>query len=133
MLRPGDVIIIRGPLGSGKTTLVQGVARALGVRVPVTSPTFVLRKRYAVPRHAGCSVRWLHHVDAYRLRSWAALRSILDEEASLARHAVWFVEWGSRFQRVLLGARTLVITLSIAGNTARRIRVQTPRRRPVGR
>jgi tRNA threonylcarbamoyladenosine biosynthesis protein TsaE len=60
MLRPGDLVLLRGELGTGKTTLVRAIAGALGVTGPVTSPTFTLSERYA-GRHP------IVHVDAYRL------------------------------------------------------------------
>jgi tRNA threonylcarbamoyladenosine biosynthesis protein TsaE len=61
-LRGGDVIALSGELGSGKTTFTQGLARGLGIRASVTSPTFVLVSRYAAP-----DGRVLQHADCYRL------------------------------------------------------------------
>jgi tRNA threonylcarbamoyladenosine biosynthesis protein TsaE len=61
-LRGGDVIALSGDLGSGKTTLTQGMARGLGIRAAVTSPTFVLVNRYQAP-----DGRVLQHADCYRL------------------------------------------------------------------
>ena len=62
-LSAGDVVLVRGELGAGKTTLVRGAARALGVTDPVTSPTFSIGHRY---RGAGVTVS---HLDLYRLQS----------------------------------------------------------------
>jgi tRNA threonylcarbamoyladenosine biosynthesis protein TsaE len=61
-LRGGDVIALSGDLGSGKTTFTQGLARGLGIRASVTSPTFVLMNRYQAP-----DGRVLQHADCYRL------------------------------------------------------------------
>src|SRR5579862_6183723 len=63
-LRAGDLVIVTGPLGAGKTTLVQGIGAGLGVRGPVTSPTFVIARVHPVLGGPGPS---LVHADAYRL------------------------------------------------------------------
>jgi tRNA threonylcarbamoyladenosine biosynthesis protein TsaE len=63
-LSPGDVVLVRGELGTGKTTLIRGACRALGVTEPVTSPTFTIGQRYA--GRDGLSVS---HLDLYRLSS----------------------------------------------------------------
>src|SRR5512140_790959 len=67
LLRAGDLVILAGPLGAGKTTLVQGIGAGLGVRGPVTSPTFVIARVH--PSLTGGPA--LVHADAYRLHSAA--------------------------------------------------------------
>ena len=89
LLRAGDLVILAGPLGAGKTTLVQGIGQGLRVRGPVTSPTFVMARIH--PPLAG-SGPWLVHADAYRLGSVAEVDD-LDLDADVAR-AVTVVEWG---------------------------------------
>jgi tRNA threonylcarbamoyladenosine biosynthesis protein TsaE len=86
LARPGDLIVLVGPLGAGKTALTQGLGEALGVREPVTSPTFVIARV-----HRGGRVP-LVHVDAYRLGSVADVDD-LDLDAS-ADESVTIVEWG---------------------------------------
>lgn len=88
MLRAGDLVILTGGLGAGKTTLTQGIAEGLGVRGPVTSPTFVIARVH--PSLAGGPV--LVHVDAYRLGGLDELDD-LDLDADLDR-AVTVIEWG---------------------------------------
>ncbi len=86
VLRAGDLVVLTGPLGAGKTTLTAGVGEALGVRGPITSPTFVLARTH--PSLVGGPP--LVHVDAYRLGSAAELDDLdLDYDA-----AVVVVEWG---------------------------------------
>lgn len=88
LLRAGDVIVASGELGSGKTTLTQGLGAALGVRGVITSPTFVLSRIH--PTASGPS---LIHVDAYRLGSAAELDDI-DLDISLA-DSITLIEWGA--------------------------------------
>lgn len=85
-LRAGDVVLLSGDLGAGKTTLMRGVGQGLGVRGPVTSPTFVIARRH--PSLVGGPA--LVHADAYRLSSAAEFED-LDLEAD---GAVICVEWG---------------------------------------
>jgi tRNA threonylcarbamoyladenosine biosynthesis protein TsaE len=86
-LRAGDVVLLSGELGSGKTTFVRGALRALGVRGPVTSPTFTLARRYA-----GDGVE-VSHLDLHRLAGEPDEEdeAILADEATMERIA--FVEW----------------------------------------
>ena len=86
-LRAGDLVVLTGPLGAGKTTLTRGVGEGLGVRGPVQSPTFVLARTH--PSVVGGPP--LIHVDAYRLGS-AELLDDLDLDFA---HAVVVVEWGA--------------------------------------
>src|SRR6201996_9566405 len=89
-LRAGDLVILTGPLGAGKTTLVQGIGDGLGVRGPVTSPTFVIARVHPVLTGPGPA---LVHADAYRLGSINEVDD-LDLDADMAS-AVTVVEWGS--------------------------------------
>lgn len=86
-LSAGDVLVLTGPLGAGKTTLTRGIGEGLGVRGPVTSPTFVLARTH--PSLIGGSP--LVHVDAYRLASALELDDLDIDFA----HSVVVVEWGA--------------------------------------
>ncbi len=72
LLRAGDLVILDGPLGAGKTTLAQGIAEGLSVRGPVTSPTFVIARTH--PSLIGGPA--LVHVDAYRIETWDELEDL---------------------------------------------------------
>lgn len=87
MLAAGDLLVLTGPLGAGKTTLTRGIGEGLGVRGPVTSPTFVLARSH--PSLVGGSP--LVHVDAYRLGSAVELDDLDIDFAG----SVVVVEWGS--------------------------------------
>src|SRR4029077_19800636 len=114
-LRNGDVVLLRGELGSGKTTLVRGAARALGVTDPVTSPSFSIGHRY---RARGAIVS---HLDLYRL---AGLEhedpELLADYIGPARIA--FVEWPGDSEDDFANAR-LRISLAHCGGDRRRIEV----------
>ncbi len=88
VLHAGDLVVLSGDLGAGKTTLTQGIGHGLGVRGDVTSPTFVIARVHP-PLGAGPA---LVHVDAYRLASLAEVDD-LDLDATLAE-SVTVVEWG---------------------------------------
>jgi tRNA threonylcarbamoyladenosine biosynthesis protein TsaE len=88
LLRPGDLVILTGPLGAGKTTLAQGIGEGLGVRGPVTSPTFVIARVHPSLRAGPALV----HADAYRLGGRAEVDD-LDLDADLDS-SVTVVEWG---------------------------------------
>ena len=86
-LRPGDVVLLKGELGAGKTTFVRGVAQGTGSRADVASPTFQLVRVYAGRVQ-------LAHVDLYRVENDAELRDLGLEE--LAEQGAVVVEWGER-------------------------------------
>jgi tRNA threonylcarbamoyladenosine biosynthesis protein TsaE len=115
-LIPGDIVLVRGELGAGKTTLVRGAARALGVTDPVTSPTFTIGNRY---RGAGVTVS---HLDLYRLGGLAEEEPELLEDY-LGRQRIAFVEWPEETSAELRDAR-VIVTLTHQGSDRRRIEVQ---------
>ena len=88
LLRAGDLVVVSGPLGAGKTTLVQGIGAGLAVRGPITSPTFVIARIHPALRGGPDLV----HADAYRLGSRAEVDD-LDLDADTDR-SVTVVEWG---------------------------------------
>ncbi|SHL00586.1 tRNA threonylcarbamoyladenosine biosynthesis protein TsaE [Pseudonocardia thermophila] len=103
-LGPGDLVVLAGPLGAGKTVFVRGLARGLGVVGPVTSPTFVIAREHR-PGPGGAGVP-LVHVDAYRLGGAAELDD-LDLDTDLAE-AVVAVEWGEGVAERLAQQHVLV-------------------------
>jgi tRNA threonylcarbamoyladenosine biosynthesis protein TsaE len=119
LLRPGDAIALTGDLGAGKTTLVQGAARALGVSDQVVSPTFTLVREYEgrIP---------VAHVDVYRLERVQDVIDLGLEELP-AEPGVLFVEWADAVAALLPDDRLEIeLTGPDPGSDARRIRI-TPR------
>jgi tRNA threonylcarbamoyladenosine biosynthesis protein TsaE len=114
LLRPGDLVVLSGPLGAGKTALTQGIGAGLGVPGPVTSPTFVLARV-----HRGGRVP-LVHVDAYRLTGMADVDD-LDLDAT-TEEAVTVVEWGHGLVEQLADEH-LVVELSRRDDDVRTVRL----------
>jgi tRNA threonylcarbamoyladenosine biosynthesis protein TsaE len=117
-LRPGDVVLVAGELGAGKTTFVRGACRALGVRGAVTSPTFTIGRRYDDGR-VGVS-----HLDLYRVGDLAE-----EDPALLADYMtedrVSFVEWPEVAEPVLTAGRVVArVRLEHAGGDHRRLEVR---------
>ena len=103
-LRPGDVVVLSGPLGAGKTVLARGIGTGLGIRGPVTSPTFVIAREHpTLPGGRGVP---LVHVDAYRLGGMAELDD-LDLDTDLLAAAV-VVEWGEGIAERLADEHLLI-------------------------
>ena len=119
LLRAGDLVLLIGPLGAGKTALAQGIGAGLGVRGPVVSPTFVIARV-----HSGGRLP-LVHVDAYRLGSLAEVDD-LDLDVSVA-DSVTVVEWGAGLAEQLADARLEILLERKADSEIRTIRL-----RPVG-
>jgi tRNA threonylcarbamoyladenosine biosynthesis protein TsaE len=119
VLRAGDLVLLSGDLGAGKTTLTQGIGAGLRVRGAVTSPTFVIARVHP-PGSGGPA---LVHVDAYRLGSLDEVDD-LDLDASMA-DSVTVVEWGSGKAEVLSPDRLEVVitrTLGDDGTAGREVR-----------
>ena len=121
VLRPGDVVVLRGEVGSGKTTFVRAAARALGVRETVTSPTYQFARGYEGTAH-GQEIT-LNHLDLYRLEGLDA-RDALDLDEYLTPDAVTFVEWADPALELL--ERPSVVELSHQTPTTRRVRLTGP-------
>jgi len=111
LLRPGDLVVLSGPLGAGKTTLVQGIGQGLNVRGPVTSPTFVIARVHP-PLGGGPA---LVHADAYRLASPAEVDD-LDLDADISS-SVTVVEWGQGLVEGLAADR-LEVTIAMSRDGA---------------
>jgi tRNA threonylcarbamoyladenosine biosynthesis protein TsaE len=120
MLAAGRVLLLTGPLGAGKTTLVKGIAEGLSAAAAddVTSPTFTLVHEYAGREKNGAAVR-LYHLDLYRVDDERQLNTLGLEEMA-ASDAIVLVEWGEKFASVAAHADGS-ITLSASGSDARRI------------
>lgn len=121
-VQPGDLIILTGELGAGKTVLVRGIAMGMGIDpTQVRSPTFVLHHVY----HAGAKV--LHHLDLYRLGPEADVR-LLDIDEMLESGGVVVIEWGEHAGRDLNAHTMLRIDIEDDGSRVIRAPASAPER-----
>jgi tRNA threonylcarbamoyladenosine biosynthesis protein TsaE len=115
-LRPGDLVLVRGEIGAGKTTFVRGACRALGVTGPVTSPTFTIGQRYET-RGGPIAHLDLHRLDSLEEEDPALLADYLVPEA------IAFVEWPEVGEGELAARATHRVVLRHAGGDERELEV----------
>jgi tRNA threonylcarbamoyladenosine biosynthesis protein TsaE len=116
-LRPGDVVLVEGELGAGKTTFVRGASRALGVTAVVSSPTFTIGQRYPAPTPVA-------HVDLFRIGDLGAEDPDLLEEY-LRPDTISFVEWpqGAQDELAALSRVAVRVRLEHAGGDRRFVEI----------
>lgn len=113
-LKAGDVVLLNGDLGAGKTTFTQFVFRALGVKAIVNSPTFAILKSYE-------GKFTLHHFDTYRITTEEAIESGFDEILS-DRNSVIFIEWSENIAP-LLPQDTIKVNIKALTDTSREFEI----------
>ena len=113
-LEPGDVVVLSGEVGTGKTTMIRGACRALGVEGPITSPTFTVGQRYEDGRLP------VAHLDLYRLEDLEAEDPALLEDY-LGPDGVAFIEWPALVEPRLASRRVIAVRLEHLGGDRRQI------------
>jgi tRNA threonylcarbamoyladenosine biosynthesis protein TsaE len=113
----GTLVTLKGPLGVGKTTLVQEMAQQLGVAMRITSPTFTIMKVYPIQGHKGR----LLHVDAYRLDQSQGFG--LDDE--MGEDTITMIEWPEKLRSLPYAKKTIHLTLRFVNETIRSIEMET--------
>ncbi|WP_446742404.1 tRNA (adenosine(37)-N6)-threonylcarbamoyltransferase complex ATPase subunit type 1 TsaE [Silvibacterium acidisoli] len=116
LLNPPRLLILRGDLGAGKTTLVKGIAEAIGAAEPdeVTSPTFTLIHEYEGSRDGKPVL--LYHLDLYRIESERQLASLGIDELETPESLV-LVEWGEKFPSIVKRAQGEIVMHSTGGDS----------------
>lgn len=126
-VKPGQVLALTGDLGGGKTTFVQGLAKGLGVKAVVNSPTFNIIKRYR-----SRSNKRLYHIDAYRLTDAAALNDLGFAEMLADPKGIIVIEWAEKVKE-MLPSETIWFKFLYKGKNKRIIGVKVPKVKSKGR
>lgn len=109
-IKNGGVVCLCGDLGAGKTTLVQGIAKGLGIKQKITSPTFVIMRQYSN----------LYHLDLYRLNSFEEIKILGVEEIWQNKNNILIIEWPEKIEKIL-PKNKLVIHLRLLENNTHEI------------
>ncbi|MEY3431553.1 MAG: hypothetical protein RIS53_451 [Bacillota bacterium] len=120
LLTLGTLVTLKGPLGVGKTTLIQEMAKQLGVQTRVISPTFTIMKVYPLDRIKGR----LLHVDAYRLEK----SSSFGLEDEMGDDTITMIEWPEKLARLPDAKHTIHLSLHLKANEKRLIEMETKNR-----
>lgn len=121
-LRPGDILCLEGDLGGGKTTFIKGLAKGLGIKSRITSPTFVLVKKYKInTQHSTFNIQYLYHIDLYRLKKVDDILDLGLEEILQDKNSVIVIEWASRIKKFLPKRRKIMIKFEFVGENERKI------------
>lgn len=123
--KPGDVVALYGDLGSGKTTFVSMVVKALGFSDRVQSPTFVISRIYGKDS-SGSGIKTTYHLDLYRVQDEKEVSDLGLEEYFGQEDSIVFIEWPEMAEK-FLPEKTIKIFFDIAGENERKINVQNLR------
>lgn len=118
--KPGSILALRGDLGAGKTTFVQGFLEALGAEKPYVSPTFVIMKEYDLAEASANGIRRIYHVDAYRMDDPEEIEKLGFEEWCVDPEGLILVEWPEKIAP-LLPLTTKTISFAWLSDTDREI------------
>lgn len=117
-LRGGDIVLLHGDLGAGKTTFVKGLAQGLNIKDDITSPTFSLMNVYDVEQ---ADIQNLVHIDTYRLESERDLIEIGIEDYLGNSHTITVIEWPEKIGKLLKNKETKNVSLSHVTESERSI------------
>ncbi len=122
-LVPGTLLCLRGDLGAGKTTLVQGILEGLGAERPFVSPTFVLMKQYELPQASATGIKRIYHADAYRVGAKDFVELGFAEWCA-DQHGLVILEWPERIAEILPKKR-IILSITALSENDREIKVVT--------
>ncbi len=121
-LEGGDIIILKGELGAGKTAFTKGIAEGLGIEKEVMSPTFTLMSVYPVIHE---TIKELVHVDTYRLETYKDLIEIGIEDYLGRLDTLTIIEWPEKVEKLLENRKLIIVTLIAGTTTERKITIET--------
>jgi len=122
-LRGGDILCLYGNLGAGKTTLSKGIARGLGIKKEITSPTFTLMNVYPI-QNSKITARNLCHIDTYRLKNENDLLEIGAEDYLGAPDTICIIEWPEKIEGILKNKKVKKIIIEHTEENKREIKIE---------
>lgn len=122
-LTGGDIVLLHGELGAGKTTFVKGLAEGLGITDDILSPTFTLMNIYKI-NNEQLTMSNLVHVDTYRLKDEQELINIGVEDYLGDKNIICVIEWPEKIEKLLNNKKTLNVFFESAGENERKIRIE---------
>lgn len=125
-LRGGEIIGLVGSLGGGKTTFAKGMARGLGIKKEITSPTFVLWRLYKVPGRK--KIKYLCHIDLYRIQKLKDIINLGMEEYWRRKDVVCLIEWAEKILPYLKNKNRYLVKFDIINPTTREIIIKKIKR-----
>lgn len=120
-LQDGDIVLLSGDLGAGKTTFMKGLAKGFGIQEELTSPTFTLMNVYPVSDHQ--TVRHVVHIDTYRLQKEQELIDIGAEDYLAKPETISVIEWPEKIPALLAGKLCVPVALTHISPTNREIEI----------
>lgn len=105
-LKQGGVVALFGNLGSGKTTFVQGLAKGLGIKQKIISPTFIIARKYDVPKSSLFNHKSFYHIDLYRIESEKDILGLGLTEIINDKENIVAIEWPEKIEKILPKERT---------------------------
>ena len=121
ILKSGDVVLLHGDLGAGKTTLVKGIAKALKIKENIVSPTFTLMQTYKIEKKS--DIKNLVHIDTYRLENEEELIEIGIEDYLGDSSTICLIEWPEKLTSLLKNKKTIDITIVQTDKQSRKIKI----------
>ena len=120
-LNPQSIVLLKGPIGAGKTSFVQGIAKGLSISEDITSPTF------AISHHYSCGKIPLIHLDLYRIKDISSAKEVFfsEEEEAIQRQAILVIEWPELIETVI--ENYWKIEISYAKNYGRHYEIRDPK------
>ncbi|MBT3538921.1 tRNA (adenosine(37)-N6)-threonylcarbamoyltransferase complex ATPase subunit type 1 TsaE [Candidatus Parcubacteria bacterium] len=124
-LKGGDIVLLHGDLGTGKTTLTKGIAEGFGIDPnDVVSPTFTLMQEYEIKKFESSKVRKLVHIDTYRLENEEQLIEIGVEDYLGEKNTICLIEWPEKIDGLLKDKKIINITIEHSGENGRNIKIE---------
>ena len=121
-LQGGDIVLLYGELGAGKTTLTKGIANGFGITEDITSPTFTLMNMYPVKNNAS-GIQTLVHIDTYRLENAQELLDIGVEDYLGSPDTITIIEWPEKVESLVKNKKIISVYLNHVENETRKITI----------